>query len=701
MLTKPAIAGVLFFGVVQTMDSQTCSHSSNTSFYEKNGYTINKIRIESPFSFFFLVRQRLNEIKARLPIVEGGPFLTRPYNESFEIVREAVQADSAFGANSPIKIVVSVGGIDLCQEGESAPKTLDVVYRVFSTDPIPAARAGLDGRQTAIKESATTIAEQNTVPNYKVRPLIGYDHTYKGIGGGDVMVRIPGKHLSDFHFSGAGSSTSLLLDAELNTYSTLHLRALDLAEFHIGYHYLESPALALRLAQGSGHARFSGVSKPIHSAAAMFSLRYGASLEQGLQQSSLPEAMVADVITNSAYGALRFYGGIAGTTRYSDTAISYGLEAGGAGLSKLSFVKQLGDVTYGIRLPSRSHSAWDMHIRVTGGGIVGGPVLLNERFFGGNVVTSFIPGDPWRIPNGPLLRSLPANTLVGNGIGGTSFYSSNLTVGKVIKFSPMIPASIENAEGFASGIAAAENTAETFFADDYEADSPEFKQLTTEFTAKLSSDLTTVEGILNGIQAVGGSNSELPKALSEAQRQARLSHNFVNHLNDPNVRASDKALKLRTVNDPRNSKFIKLLQAMTALSALVPPDVRSELETSKATLSKDVGDLAREIDAIHMGPVRHAAELQAQKDMVRPRDTIDTLRFEANRIAFGLIGIFDVGRIWPDAYGTRYGIGGGGRISVVNVNLNVTYCVNPNPQKALGQGRGALLFSLTYTNLFH
>ena len=102
---------------------------------------------------------------------------------------------------------------------------------------------------------------------------------------------------------------------------------------------------------------------------------------------------------------------------------------------------------------------------------------------------------------------------------------------------------------------------------------------------------------------------------------------------------------------------------------------------------------------IHEGPVRAAAEAQAKKDMVRPRETIDTLRFEANRFAFGVIGLFDVGRVWPDPYGTRYAIGGGVRLSLVNVNFNITYGVNPNPQK--GQGNGALLFSLTYTNLFH
>jgi hypothetical protein len=387
-----------------------------------------------------------------------------------------VEADGAFGKESPLKIVVTVGGITNCQESAGAGKTLDVEYQVFSTDPIPAAQATPDERQTVAEKSATTVAEQNTVTNFKIRPLIGYDHTTKGIGGGDVMIRIPGKILDDFHFSGAGSSTTLRLDAELNSYLKPHRAALDLAELHAGYYYLQAPAQSLNLAEGSGHFRFAGASKAIQASSAQFSLRYGASVEQGLQQSNLPSATVANTITNSAFGAIRFYGGITASSRYSDGSVSYGLEDGGAGLSTLSLVKQIGDVRYGIRFPSCSHAQWDLQIRATGGGIVGGPILLNERFFGGNVITSFIPGDPWLIPDGPLIRSIPANSLIGNGLGGTSFYSANVTVGKVIKYSPMIPDEIENAQGFASGIAAAENTAETFFADDYEADSQEFKE---------------------------------------------------------------------------------------------------------------------------------------------------------------------------------------------------------------------------------
>ena len=702
VITKCIVTLALFVAVAHAGFAQVCSRPGDPLFYETNNYKVGKITLYSPYDFFFLVRRRLNVIKAALPAKEGEAFSKKAYDESFCKVDEAVKADSAFGENAPVKIVVTTGGLDNCQEQNDAPKTVDIVYRVFSTDPIPAIRTTPENRQSAVEKPATTVAEQNTNAKLKIQPLLGYNHTYRGIGGGELGSQIPGKIFSDFHFSGAGSSTTLLLDAELNGKQSPHLRALDVAEYHFGYHYLESPTRDLRLAEGSAHARFAGSSKPMDTASAQILLRYGASVEQGIQQSNLPTVHIpTSTIANSLYGAVRMYGGMTSTTRYSETAVSYGLEVGGAGLSDLSFTKQIGDITYSLRFPGGTHLPWDVQARFTGGGITGGPILLNERFFGGNVVSTFIPGDSWRIPNGPLVRSIAANLLAGNGLGGTAFYSTNLTVGKVIKSWPMIPTSIETAPGFASGVAAAEDTAQGFFADRYESDSPEFQTLFDDSTKRLKADLDSLKTIFTQIRSDGNVDKDLDKLLTKAENQAHLAQNFIRDasVKDKNGLVKD-ANKLKTINKPKTSRFMLLLDAISALSPLVSANVRSDLETAQAKLGKDIDDIEVAIDAIDKGPVGEGAKMRAAKDMVRPREVIDALRHEANRFAFGLFGIFDTGRVWPDPYGTHYGVGGGVRFSLVNVNLNLGYAVNPNPQEALGQGRGALFVALTYTNLF-
>ena len=448
LIRRLTVTLALFLAVAHEGFAQVCSHPRDPLFYETNSYTVGKIKFYSPFGFFLLVRRRFNVLKAGLPIKEGDKFSKEAYDQSFLKIDEAVKEDSVFGENSPVKIVLTKGGLENCREQSGTTRTIDIFYRIFSTDPLPAIRATPENHEDAGEKPATTIAEQNTSHDFKIQPLLSYDKTFRATGGGDLEFRIPGKAVNNFHLSGAGSSTSLLLDTELSGSRAPHLRALDTIEYHVGYHYLENPAPDLTLTEGSGHARITGSSKAFESASARILLRYGTSVEQGIQHSnSVTINIPNNTIANSLYGAVRLYCGLTSTTRYSDAAVSYGLEVGGSGLSTLSFTKQVGDIAYSLRFPGGTHSSWDIQARFTAGGIAGSAILLNERFFGGNVVSTFIPRDSWRIPNGPLDRSIPANVLAAGGLGGTSFYSTNITVGKVLKSSPMIPTSIETANG--------------------------------------------------------------------------------------------------------------------------------------------------------------------------------------------------------------------------------------------------------------
>jgi hypothetical protein len=700
-MLKLTVTLVFILAAVRAGYAQVCSHPLDPSFYETNGYTVGNIIFYSPFGFFLVVRERFDVLKESLPVKKADKFSKEAYDQSFRQVDEAVKEDSVFGENAPVKIVVTTGRLENCHEGGDAPKTIDVAYRIFSTDPLPVIRATPEDRQTAIEKPATTIAQQNTTSYFKIQPLLSYDHTYRGVGGGDLELRIPSTIVNNFYLSGAGSSTSLLLATGFSGSQTPHLRALDVVDYHFGYHYVEGPAHNLRLAEGSVHARFTGTSRPLETASDRILLRYGASVEQGLQQSNSPTISATNTITNSRYGAVRMYGGLTNTTRYSEAAVSYGLEVGGAGLSALSFIKQIGDITYSLRFPGSTHTPWDVQARLTSGGITGSPILLNERFFGGNVVSTFIPGDSWRIPNGPLVRSIAANVLVANGLGGTAFYSTNLTIGKVVKGSPMIPTSIETAEGFASGVAAAEDTAQGFFADRYESTSPEFQSLFADSTKKLKADLDNLQQVFTQIRSTGDVDAKFGKVLTQAERQVHLANNFIRDasIKDKNNLIKD-ANKLRTINNSKTSRFMLLLNVIPTLVPLAPASMRSELDNEQAKLRQDIEDIEAAILNIDSGPVGQSARMRSTRDMLRPREVVDTLRHEANRFAFGLFGVFDVGRVWPDPYGTHYGFGGGLRFSLVNINVNLGYAVNPHPHEGIGQGRGAVLVTLTYTNLF-
>lgn len=680
---------------------QDCSQPLNPQFYQDNGYTIRKIELRNPLNFIFLVRQRMERIKQSLPISEGQAFSKANYNAAAKQLDSIVRSDDSFGS-SPAKIVVVTAGIEHCQESSAAPKTVEVIYRVFSTDPIPAVRASPEKRQAAVEEPATKVAEDSTIPSYKVRPMLGYEDARHGYGGVDLSMRIPGGIFDDIHLVASGSQTSSILELQLDGSKTPNLTALDKAEYHIAYNYSNLPTSALRLVTGSFQARFMGVSKPMETQSARMLLRYGASVEQGIQQSNLDATVtVSDAVTNSAYGTVRVYAGLTRTSRYSETAISYGLQAGGRGLNNLDFIKHVGDVAFSRRFPGGTHSPWDIQTRFSGGRISGSNgVLLNDRFFGGSRPGNFIPGDAWSIPNGPTVRSFALRRLDGSGLGGTSFLSTNLTIGKVIMSSPIIPRDVEETTGFGSGIESAENTAEQFFADDYLASSAEFKETTLQQSAKLKADLDVVQATLQSIRATETISPALDKVLKDAERQARLSQNTINHASVPDARGRLNSLVLVTFLNPSNSRLLLLLNAFTKMEPLVSPSASSRLAASRDSIKQHLADLRAALDAINTGPVHQKAAARAAHDMARPREIIDTLRREANRFSFSLVGLFDSGRIWPDPSGTRYAIGGGGRFSLVNVNFTAGYAVNPDPMRELNQRRGALFFSITYTDMF-
>jgi|SRR5271157_567642 len=659
-------------------------------YYEDNHYKIARITISSPFGFFFLVKQRLQAVQDDLPIKAGDDFSKKEYDVAANEVGAAVREDSAFGQESPFKFVYSDANLVNCDERE-AHKTVDVAYYVVSTDPIPALRPKPEGRATSTEQNATEVADRNTQGPLKLTPLSGYTPSLHGFGGGEMELSLPSKSLENFRLRGTGSSNTLLLNGELNGSSNPHQKALDTLDYHLAYNYMQSPTQTLSLKIGSGQVRFTGVSQQLGSTNAQTRLRYGLSLEQGLQQSNVPGGVVLpDTITNSRYGALRLYTGITASTRYSETIASYGLDIGGAGLDNLDYIKQIGDETFSLRFPGGTHSPWDLQARVTGGGISGGPILLNDRFFGGNVVAPFIPGDSWLIPNGPLVRSITANYLNGTGYGGTSFYSTNLTVGKVIKNWPMIPDWINNSPDFSNGIVAAENTTSTVLISSYLASSDVMQKLLKDYPDKLNRDVVCFQAAFKQIRKTVALPPQLERALSKEETEAKLAQRTLANVDGERLRQLYGS----------SSRFTLLLNNLPPLLKLLPDDLKDQLDSCQKGLSSNLKSLKQQMEDLDNGPAGADARARAKAATAHTNQVIDTLRHEANMFALGLFGIFDTGRLWPDPNGTRYAFGGGVRLSVVNVNFSLGYAANPNPLPKLHQGNGTVLFVINYTNLF-
>jgi hypothetical protein len=78
---------------------------------------------------------------------------------------------------------------------------------------------------------------------------------------------------------------------------------------------------------------------------------------------------------------------------------------------------------------------------------------------------------------------------------------------------------------------------------------------------------------------------------------------------------------------------------------------------------------------------------------------LNAFLYELNIYSIAPVAVVDVARVWPTNTGTRFAVGGGARLSLVNMNFTLGYAANPKRQR--GEGPGALFVSLDVSDLFH
>ncbi|HEY6332732.1 MAG TPA: hypothetical protein VI756_25635, partial [Blastocatellia bacterium] len=148
--------------------------------------------------------------------------------------------------------------------------------------------------------------------------------------------------------------------------------------------------------------------------------------------------------------------------------------------------------------------------------------------------------------------------------------------------------------------------------------------------------------------------------------------------------------------DVAQNQISPLASVLSDLQSLIPLIGSSHPELT--TGQNEIASLQTEILA-DLGEVDvAAAQKRAEKQMGRIKPIVNALVNEINLYSVSPVAAFDMGRIWPDRFGTRYGIGGGIRLSVVNFNVTLGYSVNPNPHP--GEGSGAFFFSMKVQDLF-
>ena len=96
------------------------------------------------------------------------------------------------------------------------------------------------------------------------------------------------------------------------------------------------------------------------------------------------------------------------------------------------------------------------------------------------------------------------------------------------------------------------------------------------------------------------------------------------------------------------------------------------------------------------------ASKQAESEMSYVKRTLNSILYEMNFLSLGPMLMFDVAHMGPagSKLGTRYGIGGGLRFTLVShVDFTVGYAANP--KRITGEAPGAFFFSMRFKDLLN
>jgi hypothetical protein len=99
---------------------------------------------------------------------------------------------------------------------------------------------------------------------------------------------------------------------------------------------------------------------------------------------------------------------------------------------------------------------------------------------------------------------------------------------------------------------------------------------------------------------------------------------------------------------------------------------------------------------------QRAASKQAESEMSYVKRTLNSILYEMNFLSLGPVLMFDVAHLGPagSKLGTRYGIGGGLRFTLVS-HVDFTTGYAANPKRIAGESPGAFFFSMRFKDLLN
>jgi hypothetical protein len=655
--------------------------------FEKDGYRIVHATVEDPFRFLYWksVRPRFSSM------LDDQLFTYKLKSDALRLIENA-----RFTPNPDQNFVVRYERVDV-ENCDPNAKTLDVIFRVYSTDPPKFLGGATEAQQTAEKSPQTTAGLTQTGSPVHISPAAGYDRSDGFFGGGRIEIAKP---LGKFHFfdtltaEGQGSYSMQFFSAALSG-SANRLGWLKHAAWRVNYLNYAAPAGATRLKEGSLSGQVDGETRPFWNST--FLARFGGQLQGGNMQSSVPITLIPPLTVSAAgYGSLKGYLGLSSRTTHNVFSVSYGLELGSVGPSaRVDWRKHVGDIVDEFWVPIGDHKPLEVESRFTSGGIqVPHSIPLPARFFGGNGDGYFVPGDSWQIRDVPVIRAIPANRfyLTAAGAGADRFASLNLTFSYPVKSRPIMPKELST-DPELTRILHAQIVSAASIEQNY------YTWKDAHFAAALNR-LPNLKQLLDALQ------SALNKA--QAARPGQLQDQFADCTTSIGTAASDVTDTLGTKGSAQYGDLAALLPAdsddLKSVRDACVGEVNGQLN------DPDIGTAAAAVDAARTSLVndfdaidQKLAARKAAGDIAFVDRTLATLFKDLNIFSISPLAVFDSAWIGPakgPLGGHRIGPGGGIRLELASyVNFTLGYAWNVGRQP--GEGPGALFFSIGVRDLFH
>ena len=651
--------------------------------YESQGYAVRRVEVRGTFDWFQLMPSTAARAAGIDLPVEGEPFRVDRAVAAAKALESRLHAPF-LGSESLVDVTVVVSVIENCSDLDGR-KLLDIHYRTF-TSLLTHARGltieSRDAQRTDPAEAAGTLAPARRV---KLAPMAAYNASDNFLAGGTVTVRNVADRIDAIDAQAVASNRSHLFRLAMAGSSTPHLKWLDTGDWRISVaDQKEAGSPGDQFSTTAFKGQFAAQTRAFGSASALF--RFGGSLEGGNQEASVT-SNGTPVDDRTGYGALRAAAGVAtGGNRYS-AAASYAVLLGHVpGDSVVSYSKQIADFVWESQIPVADHIALQLEARVNAGWLLGSNTAPVAEFFrGGNREESFLEGESWIIRANPFIRSVPSNQLdrtsPETSLGGDRFAAMNVTLSAPVWRYPLIPLWLSRSESFKSGIDAAKQTGKSQAVVYYQSKDPAQKLMAAD-AARVT---TVLDTLFDGLTAAQDSVDAAHKdALDDCLDAADTARDKMTHLKD-------------TGFGPIATSVVPGVASgcVAELAAALPPQTLTAHLQELATLGASIAGTQKQVRT-------DVAEAKADEDLKFAFSAMDTFINDINAVAVGPVLSFDAARIGPQtadqAGGTRYGIGLGVRVSIVNVlHLTALYAWNPSPLP--WESRGAWMMTLNVSDL--